>query len=258
MKNYIWILLCGLTGLSGFWIGRKSVEVKYRKMLREEVQGLKKYYRNQAREKEREYREKFEELGFARYFRGDKKFCSADLSINPLKPMGGDFDRESLDETPGGVQRKMVTDMQTIVDRYQEQDFADMDRDQAEEEYPAEDSDVESEKQDYPYVITEEEFSNERNWYSKLQYEFYQGDQALVNECDEIVLNWEDEIGVDAMVILLETSVSEGAGEVFVRNDTDGIDYDILVFPSKASDKEFMPRNEENYEEFAITGGGKS
>lgn len=269
MHNYIWILLCGLCGLSGYWIGRKSNEKRMREELRKEVHGLKTYYRKELEEKEKEYREQFAEAGFIFEKKGDVDLRDQssmhpsiipeyDPPCKPDMPLAGDFDGDPLvDQTPGGQQHRMVANMQernSIAKRYQEQDFKDMDRDQAEEEYPAEE---EIDPSCPPYVISEEEFAEERNWYSKLQYEFYQGDQALVNECDEIVLNWEEEIGIDAMAILLSMSVSKDVGEVFVRNDVDGTDYDILVFPGKASDKELMPRNEEDHEEFAISGGEK-
>lgn len=231
MKNYIWVLLCGVTGLVGYWIGRKSNEAKMREELYNEVQELKKYYKSRIQELEAEKKGFLNELGV------------------PLKevPKPVQTEEELKAQTPGGQQYRMVSNMQRkqrldeIAKRYQDQDFKDMDEDQESDD--EEEEDLYSEEElvlNHPYVISAEEYHEEKDWYDKEEFDFYQKDAALVNDQEEIILNWEDEIGEDALAILL-TIEPKDVHEVYVRNDQESTDYLITVKPGSASELGFVP-----------------
>lgn len=243
MKNYIWVLLCGVTGLVGYWLGRKSNEKRMREELQKEVHDLKAYYRKGLEKKEKEYREQLSEAGF---IFGKKDVDLRDRSsmhpgiIPEYDPPGDPL----VDQTPGGQQHRMVANMQernSIAKRYQEQDFKDMDEDQESDD--EEEEDLYSEEElilNHPYVISAEEYHEEKNWYDKEEFDFYQKDAALVNDHEEIILNWEDEIGEDALAILL-TIEPKDVHEVYVRNDQESTDYLITVKPGSASELGFVP-----------------
>lgn len=231
MKQYLYAaLLMLVSGGIGYWIGRKSVEKKCQEELRREIDGMKQHYRKSLLEKDNEIRK---ELG---------------LTNEPISKEENDKLRKELvkatDDPPGTQQRKMVTRMQKPVE---EEDIYEEDEcDPAEFQHP-EDEDI----WDTPFVISEEEYSEEKIWYDKLDYEFYLEDQSLVNEIEEVLLNWEDEIGIDAMALLLDSYTGD---IVYVRNDELQTDFSIEVKPGKAGDKEFVPRNEENHPELVVGG----
>lgn len=217
MKQYLYAaLLMLVSGGIGYWIGRKSVEKRCREELRQEIDAMKEHYRKSLLEKENEFRK--------------------EVGLEPIS--------KEENDPPGTQQRKMVTRIQKPVE--EEDIFEEDECDPAEFQHP-EDEDI----WNTPFVISEEEYSEEKNWYDKLDYEFYLEDQSLVNEIEEVLLNWEDEIGIDAMAILLNSYPGD---IVYVRNDELKTDFSIEAKPGKAGDKEFVPRNEENHSEWVVGG----
>ena len=81
----------------------------------------------------------------------------------------------------------------------------------------------EEEQSSEPYLITEDEFINDKNDYEKLSLTYFTIDDTLADDCDEIV-DVEETISTD---IFNQISESED-GDYYVRNNTLQTDYEIM------------------------------
>ena len=92
-----------------------------------------------------------------------------------------------------------------------------------EEKEMAEAESPEEEQSSEPYLITEDEFINDKNDYEKLSLTYFTIDDTLADDCDEIV-DVEETISTD---IFNQISESED-GDYYVRNNTLQTDYEIM------------------------------
>lgn len=77
-----------------------------------------------------------------------------------------------------------------------------------------------------PYLITVEEYSEENDHFEKITIYYYDGDDTLADEQEEIISNATELIGEEALL-----SFGEGTNApdtVLVRNERLGIDYEVL------------------------------
>ena len=80
-----------------------------------------------------------------------------------------------------------------------------------------------------PYVISPEEYG--QNDYDMFSYTYY-ADGVLADEADEVIEDIDDVIGIDALSHIGE----EVPNAVYVRNDNNMADYEILKSPERYSD----------------------
>lgn len=73
-----------------------------------------------------------------------------------------------------------------------------------------------------PYLITEEEFLNDKNEYEKLSLTYYTFDDTLADECDEMI-DIEDTISTD-----IYNQLSDANEDLYVRNNTIETDFEIM------------------------------
>lgn len=73
---------------------------------------------------------------------------------------------------------------------------------------------------DEPFVITEEDFSERELYFEKIECDYYLGDEALVDEADEL-LNIDDTIGYDN----LEKFINSDESIMYIRNAHLSTDY---------------------------------
>lgn len=79
---------------------------------------------------------------------------------------------------------------------------------------------------DDPYIISVEEYSEGNNHYDKLTISFYEDDEVLADENDEVITDGDYIVGLDSLQRFGEES---GDPEiVYVRNDKLQIDYEIV------------------------------
>ena len=82
----------------------------------------------------------------------------------------------------------------------------------------------------HPYVIDEAAFVNEKSFYDKLGLFYYQGDNTIVNENDEIVDDWVNLIGPDIGArFKLQDRSDEPFSYIYIRNDSIGADFEIAL-----------------------------
>lgn len=79
---------------------------------------------------------------------------------------------------------------------------------------------------DVPYIITEEQYNNELLYYDKVHLYYYEQDDALTDENEEIITNGYEIIGDDTLLHFGE--LSEDPDIVYARNESLSRDYEII------------------------------
>ena len=92
-----------------------------------------------------------------------------------------------------------------------------MEEERAEEESPEEEESMS------PYMITEDEFVNDKNDYEKLSLTYFTVDDTLADDCDEMV-DVEETISTDIFNQIAESD----DGDYYVRNNALQVDYEIM------------------------------
>lgn len=79
---------------------------------------------------------------------------------------------------------------------------------------------------DAPHIISYEEFNEEMTHYDKLSISFYEDDEVLVDENEEVIVDPVSVVGEEALQSF--GVLSEDPEVVYVRNDRLSIDYEII------------------------------
>jgi hypothetical protein len=79
---------------------------------------------------------------------------------------------------------------------------------------------------EYPYVISIEEFSEERDDFDKISLSFYDVDRVLTDENEDVITDIDSVIGTEALSRF--GVVSENPDVVYVRNEQLSTDYEII------------------------------
>lgn len=77
-----------------------------------------------------------------------------------------------------------------------------------------------------PYIISEDDYNNRYPDFQKISYQYYEKDDVVTDERDEVVIDWEDIIGEQALVNFGKLCDDEDL--VYVRNLSMECDFEIL------------------------------
>lgn len=77
-----------------------------------------------------------------------------------------------------------------------------------------------------PYVIDNQQFSDEMNDYEKLTIYYYAGDNVLANDDEEIISNMYHVLGYE-----FESNFDDITNVVYIRNETMETDYEVICLP---------------------------
>lgn len=95
----------------------------------------------------------------------------------------------------------------------------------AEKESPEEDEPTK------PYLITEEEFLNDKNDYDKISLTYYMFDDTLADECDEMI-DVEENISSD-----IYNQIATSDEDLYVRNNAIQTDFEIMRIEGSFHDR---------------------
>ena len=101
---------------------------------------------------------------------------------------------------------------------------SDEDEDEPMDNYPIENVRTKSNKE--PYVISIEEFSEERENFDKVTVYYYQEDDTLCDDNEEVITDVLRFIGSDALTCFGDESDDENV--VYIRNEPMEIDYEVI------------------------------
>lgn len=99
------------------------------------------------------------------------------------------------------------------------------------EEVKAEQENPEEDEPTKPYLITEEEFLNDKNEYDKISLTYYTYDDTLADEYDEMI-DIEESISSD-----IYNQLASSEEDLYVRNNTLETDFEIMRVEASFHDK---------------------
>lgn len=179
-------------------------------------------------EEEKELKSRLRELEERYDLEQYETVTSGYLEVNPV-------DEEDIEETSESkkaakIAKKAVEGIKKGLKNNQKTDYATYysegheifasEEELAEEEFPQEDAPPIA-----PYIISLDEFTNENAFYSKSYITYFEGDDTLADEHDEIIDDRVKYIGDSALHAFGDNP--DEPDIVHVRNDTIGVDYEI-------------------------------
>lgn len=120
-----------------------------------------------------------------------------------------DPEDESYEEEQKGEEYKKVTRRYTPYNTFSQSDVV-----------------IEENIKDVPYIITEDQYNNELLYYDKIHLYYYEQDDALTDENEEIITNGYEIIGDDTLLHFGESS--DDPDIVYARNESLSRDYEII------------------------------
>jgi len=208
------VAIFAMGAATGFIVAKKVYEKYYADIAQEEIDSVKEAFERQdARLRElynkenvitdEEYSEKNEEEKIERTNRNALTRSSLD---------GNPYEQAKRNYNLAGV-------------KYEETDV-----DEEEEEQPVTDAAGKTEEEmdltqvdrTLPYIIDDQEFTNEFDHHDKISLYYYREDDVLCDEHEEVINDIEETVGYDALALLdMQTTV-------WVRNEPLCIDYEII------------------------------
>lgn len=87
-----------------------------------------------------------------------------------------------------------------------------------------------------PYLISDDQYNEEKLVYDKLELNYYMGDGCLVDERDELVDDFMQLIGAAPEVLFAEVAETDNSSVIYVRNEQTSADYEVLLNDGKFED----------------------
>lgn len=160
------------------------------------------------------------------YFK--KKYKSeADEEINEVRKYYQEkFDKEKaridkLEEESNKID-KAIKEYEKIDTKKVKVKYNKVEEDKEEEIVKAEAESPEEDEPTKPYLITEEEFLNDKNDYDKISLTYYMFDDTLADESDEMI-DIEENISTD-----IYNQIAGSDEDLYVRNNTLQTDFEIM------------------------------
>lgn len=202
----------GLGAATGAFAAIKLLEDHYAQMAEEEVN------------EHREYTKKKIDEVIAKYEKDNKEVKEVinkteDVIKNKYAKLATNYN------SPAQTKPNLADMVENIIEQT-EYPREDDDYDELEEEmYEKEaESDGLNERLDVdPYLITDEEFTNENRHYEKLTLWYYELDQTLADDNEEIIDNVDQLIGEGTLDNMVDDERT-----IYIRNDRQGADFEII------------------------------
>lgn len=202
---------------SGFLIGKKVYETYYAQLAQEEIDSVKEVYQNRIRSLMKGVPEEALRPS-ERYVKQQNEECSA--SVQERTNNNGSLVRSSLDSNINEQAKKNYNLVSMKKDEEDDEEIDEPVTDAAEK--TEEEMDLTQVDRTMPYIIDDQEFTNEFDHHDKIFLYYYRGDDVLCDEHEEVINDIEETVGYDALAALdMQTTV-------WVRNEPLCIDYEII------------------------------
>lgn len=153
----------------------------------------------------------------------------ADISEEPSSP--DNFASLAKDEEAKAAYFKYATTMP--VNDIKKEDFDEMKERLEKGEHP-------EEEHDEPYILSVEEFEDGRPGYDSIGLSYYDGDDSLVDDSEELV-DVDETVGADN----LKAFADSDEDSMYIRNDKLGVDYEIIRVDGNFYDDIFTEGDDE-------------
>lgn len=194
-KSFL-VFTAGLSvgGAAGYFVTKKYLEVKYEQDLQMQIQDVKDHYK--LIRKEGEYS------------------APETVPVDYENVLEGLEYIEHSDEVVVEDEEAAEAEEEEVVETEEETEFAS----EYQEEYERDRS--------QPYIITVKEFMEDRDEYDKTTITYFEDDDVLCDEREEVIPNVEYTVGNDALTKFGE--LSEDKNIVYVRNERTSTDFEIV------------------------------
>lgn len=172
---------------------------RYEQIVEEELESMKEYILNGLQETEDEVSATSE--------------VYQDERVVPFNPRY----KKILGQYSGDIEASKAMADVVEVERDEEEDY---------EEYEQKSYASNQYKKENPYVISIEEFSEEMDHYDKVTVYFYEDDEVLADENEEVITDMDGTVGRDNMGFFGEGSNDPEV--VYIRNEKLEIDYEVI------------------------------
>lgn len=187
------------------------------------VLASKAYFRKQADDEIRQMRD------YVNKKEAQLKEKEEDISEEPSSP--DNFASLAKDEEAKAAYFKYATTMP--VNDIKKEDFDEMKERLEKGEHP-------EEEHDEPYILSVEEFEDGRPGYDSIGLSYYDGDDSLVDDSEELV-DVDETVGADN----LKAFADSDEDSMYIRNDKLGVDYEIIRVDGNFYDDIFTEGDDE-------------
>ena len=182
---------------------------KYEALANEEIKNMKDYYQKEMENIDDAYEEELDNL---------------------INTMNMDIDEHNkIEEKKTYVDYvKKYSPEEIIKDKYYDMPYPDViDEDYHEDDGPPEDPPENDLQYEEPFVISREDFDEGYSHFDKITITYYENDDVLADEQDEVIPDIESVVGYEALGRFGD--MSEDDCVVYVRNGRLGADYEIVL-----------------------------
>lgn len=210
MKTNTKILLSFLGGAAtGALICFAILKEKYEALANEEIENIKDYYQKEMEKIDDGYEEELDNL------------------INTMNRDIDERDNKEEKKTYVDYVKKYSPD-EIVKDKYYDMPYPDViDEDYYEDDGPPDDPPENDLQYEEPFVISRDEFDEGYPHFDKITITYYEKDDVLADEQDEIIPDIEAVVGYDSLSRFGDMSDDEYV--VYVRNGRLGADYEIVL-----------------------------
>ena len=225
------VFLYGLGAATGAFVAIKLLEDHYAQMAEDEIEEIKEHSRKKIADIIAKYEKQKVEAANEETAIKNKYAKLATTYGNPTynNPVPVNVGIADLDDAENEYPREDedYDDIETMDELEEEMYAKEAENDRLNERFDVE-----------PYLITEEEFSNENTHYEKETLWYYELDKTLSDDNEEIIVNAEQLIGDDTLIMV------EDERTVYIRNDRQARDFEIICL-SKSYAEEVCGQFEE-------------
>jgi hypothetical protein len=236
-KNIVLNVLAFVLGLgSGFLLAKKLLNENYALLAQEEIDSVREVYLKRQNEDEENKKEQEKIVEMKQYiFPEALNSISTRISAvsQAAKNMGAVLSRSSLDGTLTNkydkekrnynIIRTVEEDQEKIIENEEaDEDDGPVTDASGMTEQDHKDIDLIDEKKVEPYLITEEQYSEEFASHDKLSLYYYKTDSVLCDENQDVIDNVDEVVGTATLSVLNKRL------QAWVRNERLGADYEII------------------------------
>lgn len=228
MKTNTKILLSFLGGaVTGALICFAILKEKYEVLANEEIENIKDYYQKEMESMENAYEEELDNLiNTMKKYEGLENEEIKNMKDNINKNIEKHHKREEKKTYVDYV--KKYNPNEIVKDKYYDIPYPDViDEDYHEDDELPEDPPENDLQYEKPFVISREEFDEEFLHFDKITITYYEKDDVLADEQDEIIPDVEAVVGYDSLSRFGDMSDDDCV--VYVRNVRLGADYEIIL-----------------------------
>lgn len=226
MNSRVWIGASAVLGLtvgavSGYLVARKLLEMKYEKLAEREIAEAKEFYQVL-----------YKKDGFE-----TPEEAAKTLGLEEVIDDGSDTAKKLIEDRKRIV--KAAESLRTyrgIMDGGEDDGKKNVNIfTTSDQELPSED-DLRDRTEEAPYVITKDEFLTNETQYTQVCLTYYEGDEVLADDQDQIVPDLDSLVGENNVPVRFGYR-SKDPNIVYVRNDSLDIEFEILRSTGKYSEE---------------------